>query len=120
MSEPSSAAAAALASGASVAFVAAIGVDPQSLFWGAVGSSIGVASTESMGRVRALFVFVASVLACALIARWTAHSYFDGADMARNGVALALGMFFPAIKAHITQSIPDLWALLMRKIGAKQ
>jgi hypothetical protein len=119
MSEPSSAAAAALASGASVAFVATIGVDPQSLFWGAVGSSIGVASTDSMGRLRALFVFIGSVLACALIARWTAHAYFDGHDMARNGVALALGMFFPAIKQHITQSIPEVWAVLMRKIGAK-
>lgn len=112
--------ASAVAAGAAAAFVSIVGVDAQSLFWGTVGSSIGIPATEPTSRVRAAFVFVASTLACALLARWLAYAFFGGHDLARNGMSLGLAMFFPLLKQQAAAHIPAVVGAVLRAFKVAQ
>lgn len=101
------------------AFTAAyFGVEPQALVWALVGAVFGLSFAPPAGRVRALLVFVAVVLACALLGTWAAHTWFGDAPMARNGCAMAAAALFHPALATIVQAVPAvLRAVLNARFG---
>jgi MFS family permease len=101
-----------VAAGVSAVTVAALGIEPQQILWSAVGASIGIVGTKPATRVRAVVVFIATVLAGALLATAAAH-YWQLGTLARNLIALALGPVFPVAQERLAERVPSVvdWAL---------
>ena len=117
--DPASVVAGGIATGAA-AVVLAIGVEPAVLAWVVLGSMAGMAATGPMSWWRALIVFVGSVFASALCAQLVARAWFSGDELWRNGIAMALGMFFPIIKTRLELAAPAIIDKLLHKVGAGQ
>jgi hypothetical protein len=93
-------------------------VEPQALVWALVGAIFGLGFAPPAGRVRALLVFVAVVLACALIGTWASEVWFGGAPMARNACAMCAAALFHPVLAAVVQAVPAiLQAILNAKLG---
>jgi hypothetical protein len=107
----------ALASLASTAGIAILGLEPAPLFWALVGASLGMTFAAAATRLRAVSVFVAVVFACSLFGSFLAHKYSDGEVISRNAFACGLAIFFhPLLNAAITR-LPAALDGLMRKFG---
>lgn len=98
-----------VAAGIAGAIVALLGVEPQALVWAAVGAIFGAPLAPQAGRVRQILVFMAVVLACALLGHWAADSWHQGSVRARNAWALVLAAGFHPLSAAVVASIPSLW-----------
>jgi len=111
-----------LAAGAGVgaAIVSVLGVEPQALVYGFIGASIGFSFAPSLGRFRATCLFVAVVMACALLGTWGAVRFFESSTTARNGVSLILAIVFHPLLSALVANVPSVMDSLLRKIGAKQ
>ena len=114
--DPASLVAGGIATGAA-AVMFAIGVHPTVLIWVVLGSMVGMAATGPLSWWRALAVFIGSVFASALCAQLAARAWFGGDELWRNGIALALGMFFPVIKARIETALPGIIDRLLHRVG---
>lgn len=116
MSEP----VAAVAAGIGAATVAVLGLEPQALVWGFVGASIGISTAPAAGRMRAIAVFLAVVLAAALLGSWAAEHFFEARGVARNAWCLLLGISFHPLMTVAVQNIPGVFEALLRRLGVKQ
>jgi hypothetical protein len=96
----------ATAAGIGAVTMAIIGVEPQAVLWGSIGACVGMTFAAPAGRLRASLMFVAVVLACAELGTWASIRWFDASFIARNSVALVLGMLFHPILAAVVARIP--------------
>ncbi len=88
--------------GAAALVVALIGIEPQALIWGTVGSTLGVSLAKPSGRLYAAALFIAATLTCALLGTMAATQWFNGAALARNVFVVLIGAaFHPAFSAFI-------------------
>ena len=94
-----------------------IGLDPAPLFWAAVGATIGVVTipTERDGQPLprlsmriATTLFIAVVLACSLLAAWTAGHYVTDNDINRKAVACASALSFYVVWNVFAERVPRL------------
>ncbi len=109
----------ATAAGLSAIVVATIGVHPQVVMWGMVGSVVGASFAPPASRWRAVAVFVATTLACALFGEWLAAVYLGGSKLASNGAACALAILFHPLLTIIVQRLPALADAAAGRFGGK-
>jgi hypothetical protein len=109
MVDMSDAATAATVNGIAAVVVAALGVEPQALVWAMVGSTLGLSLAKPAGRVRAVFVFIAASLTCALLGTLAANHWFTGSPTIRNVAAVALGAAFHPLLSSYLEEIPRLF-----------
>ena len=114
--DPASLVAGGIATGA-FAVMLSMGVQPAVLVWVVLGSMVGMAATGPLSWWRGMIVFVGSVFASALCAQIAARAWFGSDELWRNGMAMALGMFFPLIKARIETALPGIIDRLLHRIG---
>ena len=114
--DPASLVAGGISTGA-FAVMLAIGVEPAVLAWVVLGSMAGMAATGPMSWWRALIVFIGSVFASALCAQLIARAWFGGDELWRNGLAMALGLFFPMIKMRVEMALPGIIDRLLHRVG---
>lgn len=105
--------------GIGAVIVAILGVEPQTLIYGFVGASIGISFAPQAGRVRTAFLFLAVVMACALLGTWVAERYFESRHIARNGVALLTAIVFHPLLSGVVANIPSLIDWVLKKAGVK-
>lgn len=115
LTEPSNA----LMLGITAAVFAVLGVEPQALVWSMVGAIFGAPLAPPAGRLRQVAVFVAVVLACALLGHWAADSWHDGSVRARNAWCLiSAAVFHPASSAFVS-SVPGAVRALIHAFTAR-
>ena len=114
--DPASVVAGGIATGAA-AVMLTIGVEPAVLAWVVFGSMAGMAASGPMSWWRSVIVFVGSVFASALCAQVLARAWFGGDEWWRNIMAMAIGMFFPVIKARIETALPGIIDRLLHRVG---
>lgn len=107
--------------GATALILATIGLEPQAIVWGLVGSVLGVALAKPSTRLYSAVLFLAATLTCALLGSVLAAEYFAGKVMPRNITIVAIGVaFHPLLQAFIA-AIPDfvswLIGVLKRRFG---
>lgn len=119
--EPTTSAAMSIAAGITAVFVALLGIEPQSLIWGIVGAILGLPFAAPSSRWRAICVFIAVSLSCALLGTWASARYFDGSMYARNGCTLMLGVIFHPLFAAIVATVPAvIQAFVRSRLGGPQ
>lgn len=120
MADVTTGAASAAAAGVGAVTVAILGIEPQTLVWGFVGSSIGATFAAPSSRWRAVSLFIAVVLSCALLGTWAALRWFDGTALARNGSSLLLGILFHPLLSLLVANLPSILDAGLKRIGLKQ
>jgi hypothetical protein len=112
--------------GGTTAALAVLGVEPQALAWAMVGAIFGAPLAPPAGRVRQVLVFLAVILACALLGT-VAAEYFGHAASPRwrNAWCMALAGFFHPVTAVLVKAVPPLVgnilaSLAQRKTGGTQ
>lgn len=104
--------------GASGLLIAALGVEPQAIAWALVGSILGLTLAKPASRAYAVALFIASTLACSLLATMLAEQYFSNGTTARNVCAVILAAaFHPLFEAFIGQ-VPSLVAAAIDRLRA--
>ena len=114
--DPASVVAGGIATGAAVVMLT-IGVQPAVLAWVVFGAMAGLAASGPMSWWRALIVFIGSLFASALCAQLAARAWFGGDEWWRNAIGMALGLFFPAIKARLEKALPGIIDRLLHRVG---
>jgi hypothetical protein len=114
-----------LLSGATASVVTALtmqtlGVDPQSLVYGAIGAGVGTTAAPELGRVRSVLVFVCVVCLCALMGTVAAQMYWGSSPLWRNLIAGGTAAVFHPLFAAIVVRIPEIFDGALRKFGLKQ
>lgn len=117
MAAAGAAGAGAVVTTAGAVVVAAIGVDPQALLWALIGAVIGLSFAPPAAWWRAVLLFLAVVMVCALFGTWASVEAFDGSTVARNAMAAGIAIVFhPMLAAAVSQAAAAL-AALRRRIG---
>jgi hypothetical protein len=119
VAEPTtSAVAAAGSAGAGAFFVAAVGVHPSLLLFGAVGAIVGLTwAPPQESRYRALALMFAAAFVSAGLGAALAEAYFPTALHAGKGLAALIGAFLhPAMNASIA-ALPGLWSAITKRLG---
>lgn len=107
-----------VATGASGLLIAALGVEPQAIAWALVGSILGLTLAKPASRSYAVALFIASTLACSLLATVLAEQYFGNSATSRNVCAVILAAaFHPLFEAFIGQ-VPSLVAAALERVRA--
>jgi hypothetical protein len=106
-----------LASVATSAGLASLGLDPAPMFWALVGASIGMTFASATTRGRAVVVFGAVVLACSLFGKWLALRYYEGEVISRNAFSCALAIAFHPILNAAIKRIPVAIDGILTRLG---
>jgi len=114
MADPTGALPTAIGAGIGAIVVATIGVEPQTVMWAMVGAVVGVPATAQGGRARAVIVFVAAILACALLGTWASEYWHAGARTPRNSWSLGLALVFHPLLAVVVQAVPSIFQSFIR------
>lgn len=109
-----------MTAGALAVFLAEAGLSAPDLGYAALGTGLGTASTKGLPRFQALFLFVALTVVSALLARWCAQQWFPDSPLASKGLAACFGVISYGARAQVLNSIPDIWAALLRRVGVKK
>ena len=118
MAEITTTAVGAVAAGAGATILSSLGLDPPTLFWALVGATVGLSFAPAMSRFRAVVVFLAVVLSCALIGAWLAQQYYGGGMLSRHVAACVLALFFHLLVSLAQTKLPALWdAVVVRWVG---
>lgn len=120
MADVTTGAASAAAAGVGGVVMAVLGIEPQALVWGFVGASIGATFAAPSSRWRAVSLFVAVTCSSALLGTLAAAQWLGGTALARNGMALLLGIGFHPLMAAFIANMPSVLDGLLRKVGLKQ
>lgn len=121
MAEPAtSAVAAAGAAGAGAFFVAAVGLHPSVLLFGAVGAVVGATwAPPQESKYRAIALLIAASFVSAALGAAAAEAYAPTLQHAGRGCAALIGaLLHPALNASIV-ALPGLWSALTARIGGK-
>lgn len=94
-----------VASGVSGALLA-LGIPGELLIWGVIGSIFGLSWAPESGRVRAIFLFVASSLFSSKLSVIIVASCFDGRSDIAGAVACGLGAVMHPFLAAVVDNIP--------------
>lgn len=117
MSEPITTTAVGAAIGAGV--MAAIGIEPQPMYWALVGASLGLSAAASAGRGRAIAVFLAVMMCCSLLGTWVSAKYFGGETLSRNVCACVLAIFFHPLLNASVERLPRVLDAIFKKLGVE-
>jgi len=101
-------AAQAAAAGTSALFVSIVGVEPQAIVWGIVGSILGVTLAKPSGRIYAMLLFVAATLTCALLGTVMGDYFAPGSAIVRNSCTVIIGAIFHPLLSALISAAPGL------------
>jgi hypothetical protein len=123
MSEPTETAAQMAIAGATAFFVV-VGLEPQVIVWGLVGSVLGVSLAAPSSKKYAFALFIAATLTCSLLGTAAADQWWKGSIFARNVITVGIGAaFHPALAAFIA-AVPGViqWGVeqMKRRFGGTQ
>jgi hypothetical protein len=93
-----------------------LGVHPQALLYAGVGAGFGLLLTRAESRARAFAFWALTTLAGALLAHIMA-AQVGGDGATRNGIALVLGMVFPALRERAMALAPTILDAVLRRLG---
>ena len=117
-------AAQAAAAGTSAVFVSIVGVEPQAIVWGLVGSILGVTLAKPSGRAYAILLFIAATLTCALLGTVTGAYFAPGSPLVRNSCTVVIGAIFHPLLSALIGAAPGLIerfvAFISRRVGGSQ
>jgi hypothetical protein len=120
MSDITSVVAGSAFAGVSAITLQLLGVEPQSLVYGAIGAGIGTTAAPALGRIRAVFMFVCIVCLCAVAGTVLAQLYWGNSNVWRNLIAGSLAAIFHPLFSAVVVKIPEALDGAMRKVGLKQ
>lgn len=115
MTEPLSTAAVGAAFSATV--MAAIGVEPQPIYWALFGASLGLSAAAGAGRLRTAGVFAAVVMCCSLFGTWLSARWFNGDPLTRNAAACVMALFFHPLFIALVARLPQVIDAALKKVG---
>lgn len=115
--EPTASIAIATSAGFAAIFMSAIGIEPQPVFWGLIGATLGLSLATQVGRWRAVAVFVCVVLTSALVGTLIATGYFQGSTGWRNVTSLIVAVFFHPIFSALVAAVPGIVQAGLRRLG---
>lgn len=115
MTEPSSPA---VGIGVLAAFLAALGIGPQPLFWALIGTTAGMSFAPQTSRLRACITFGCATLASALLGTYGAQVYLDkAAPIAANVASLVMGALFQPLLAAASNAVPTIINAALKRFG---
>ena len=99
---------------------ATLGVDPQSLVYGAIGAGIGSTAAPSVGKIRSVLLFLCVVCLCAVTGTALAQLYWGSSPLWRNLIAGGFAAIFHPLFSAVIVKIPEALDGILRKVGLKQ
>ena len=125
MAEPTSSTATVAVTVAAIAgMLTALGIGPAPLFWAFVGATIGMSMAPKVAALRAVVIYLCSVLASALLGAASvlllpldAPLSPAGARLAANACACLLGLLFHPLLSAATNAVPVIVNGVLRRIG---
>ena len=117
MTDPTAPVAIAASAGLGAMILATLGVEAQSLMWGAVGASIGLTVAPPASRWRAMLSFVAVVMLSALAGTYIAEHHGAGSAVVRNAAAAAVAALFHPLFQAAVAGVPQLIAMITARLG---
>jgi hypothetical protein len=102
-----------------VAMLAAIGLGADALFWSLIGTTVGQTASPQVRFVRAIAIYIATVLGAALLGTYVASAYMDAGKYAGNVASFTFGVLFQPLLAAATTALPNVIAGWVARIGGK-
>lgn len=99
------------------AFAAVLGVQPQALFWSAVGATLGMSWAAPAAKPRAIMIYVCVVLASSMLGTHIATLDFGTTGTARNTACVLLGIFFHPLLGALFNALPELVSGWTKRLG---
>lgn len=115
--EPTATVVTAVGAGIGAFFIAAIGIEPQPIFWALIGATFGMSFAAQSGRLRWLAVFVCVVLTAAMAGSLIAESYFSSSNGWRNSLSWLVAAFFHPIFTAMSAAVPIIVQAGLRRLG---
>lgn len=115
--EPTTSIVSATGAGVGALIMAAIGVEPQPIFWALIGATLGLSLAGDSGRLRAIAVFACVVLSSALVGTLMAEAYFADGKGWRNAISLVIAALFHPLFSAFVAAVPGLIQAGLRRIG---
>lgn len=109
-----------MTAGVGAAVLAVLGLEPQALAWSMVGAIFGAPLAPPAGRVRQALVFVAVVLACALLGTIMAEFFNAASPRWRNGWSMVLAGIFHPVSAALVKAAPGIVVGLIAGLAARR
>ena len=97
--------------------MAAIGIEPQPIFWALIGATFGLSFAGQAGRLRSVAVFVCVVLTAALVGSFVAEAYFSNGAFARNLASWLVAALFHPLFSQLAAAVPGIVQAGLRRIG---
>jgi hypothetical protein len=104
-------------------FVATIGIEPQVLWWGCVGTAAGgllsrpAKTRQQQSALIGLLKFAIVALLAALLGTYAGQVHLDNQPISVNMAAAVLGLFFQPIFTSAFDAIPRAIEGLLGKLG---
>lgn len=111
---PTTAAAWAVATGALGAFFASIGVTWATVFWALCGTLLAAPMAATVGRLRAMAMFPASVLLAAKAGGLASLTYFAASADIAGGLAAVAGIILHPTISAVVKALPGA---ISRRLG---
>ena len=115
--EPTATVVGAAGAGVGAFFMAAIGIEPQPIFWALIGATFGLSFAAQTGRWRSIAVFACVVLTAAMVGSLLAESYFASSKGWRNAASWTVAAFFHPLFSAVVAAVPGVVQAGLRRIG---
>lgn len=102
-----------------VAMLAAVGLGADAIFWSLIGTTVGQTASPQVKFIRAVAIYVATVLGAALLGTYVAVTYMDAGKYAGNVASFTFGVLFQPLLAAATTALPNVIAGWVTRIGGK-
>ena len=101
------------------AMLAAIGLGADALFWALIGTTVGQTASPQVRLIRAVSIYVSTVLGAALLGTYVAATHMDAGRYAGNVASFTFGVLFQPLLAAATTALPQVIAGWVDRIGGK-
>lgn len=92
---------------------ALLGVEPQALVFSTVGAVFGTPLAPPSGRMRTVLLFLAVVIACAMLGTWAAEVWNGSSRFARNCWSMGIASGFHPLFATFIESAPKVFRAVL-------
>lgn len=115
--EPTATVVGAVSAGVGAFVMAAIGIEPQPIFWALIGATFGLSFAGQTGRLRSIAIFGCVVLTAALLGSLVAESYFANSSGWRNVASWLVAAFFHPLFSALVAAVPSIVQAGLRRFG---
>ena len=117
MPEPTATLVTAGSAGVGAFVMAAIGIEPQPIFWALIGATFGLSFAAEAKLLKSIAVFVCVVLTAALAGSLIAEAYFANSSGWRNSASWLAAAFFHPLFSALAGAVPNIVQAGLRRFG---